>query len=552
MNRRLVIAGFAVVGMIYVGVLFYLRPKSVVPPTLKTEEKKTGVFPSVEISSTSHYRNDVLGLEFDYPKEWGEPTTSPSTIITNLATVNKDYIDRTDHFDPRYMVTIFFKNKNEVSIKLINDMYPGKLYPNGGAYAYGPMDNFKEMAKKRNICDYKINFRGGIYYATELYPECKEGVKEVVVRSGQDGSKFENYELKRWSYKRLNNGYFDNLMVESQVAFAQSFNLNRQMTLAEIKAKEKIDESQDAVEKKKLIDMVASIKSFSPPKPTEVVFKDVVGEDANITTIRKYYYWLTTKNVARAWGMMVPTGVEWKKYQEWYSNVALAVPRDFKKLAENKYQLVVDYQDENTPPTRYLVVMEIIGGKIKTVSSEQLVGETAVFGNMSAVVRSRGKENYIILNKDGVETEIARGADSSEVDDLIKNLHFGELKFSNTGRYLTFYGVGWEWFDVYVFDTKTMKSVNLKLPSAKVTFNNLDTKVLACAQNEMTGDQEASIYEMTTAKKIKDFIKDSTLDFSRGGIDIDCSFDKGTQVATVKLIPWDKEQGGETLSWGME
>lgn len=511
MSRKwvvLILLMFVAIG--FEGVLIWLKPKSEVSPVVieKVSKNKETVQESNN-TNLVHFRSEILGLEFDYPKSWGEISMMPTEDITNLMTVNREYLDGEDTNDNKHMVTLSFSQNFYIKIKLINDSYPGSFYPNAGALVYGSMDNFKELVRTRNICQYKIDFNRGVFHATELYNSCKKGIKESVVLSGQDGYDFEDYEIKRWGYKRLMNGYFDNLLLFNQVAFAQSHNLDQKMTIEEIKSRNGIDEAKYQKDNEELILLMDSIKTFQPPKPTSIVFKNVVGEDPNITTIRKYYYYLAVKELSNAYGMYQNKKVSFDEFKKWYGEVFNTNVYNVKKIESSTYKFDVDLYEDNQKSKKYRINMEVNNDKINTLSSEEITSDEVRFGNLLSYTRLKSDRNEIVLNDNGSEKIIESAKENVDFGHNIGLVQFFyNPRFSHLGNYLI-YDVGvWEGHYSRVYDIRNKKF--LEDPNSSTAYlyeiSGNEKYLVNCGNSDFDGTMRASVYSFPDFKLKYDFL----------------------------------------------
>lgn len=518
MKRKLVVYMVLVlVAVGFVGILISIRSKGKVNQvvTEKVSEKDVNI-KKYDNQNLIHFRNDILGIEFDYPKVWGEVRTSPSENITNLANINDGYSDGDDTNDNKFMVTLSFSKNYNVKLKLINDSYPGTFYPNGGAYAYGSMDNFKDLVKLRNICDYKLEFNKGIYHATETYNQCERGIKESVVLSGQYGSDFENYDLKRWAYKHLTNGYFDNLLLINQVAIAQSHDLNKKMTMEEIKLKNGIDDTKFQEDKNNLVLLVNSIKTFQPPKPTTIVFNNVSNEDLNVTTIRKYYYYLAVGELLKAFEMYENKNVSFDEYTKWYGKVFNTSVYDIKQIKPNKYIFDVDLYEDNQVPKKYRIVMEVNNNKINTLSSEEILSKEIKFGDLLSYTRLKSDRNEIVLINQGKEIVID-SADSDFIKSEGMARYFFNPRFSSSGNYLI-YDVGvWEGQYSSIYDIKNKKFI--KDPDSSTAYlyelSENEKYLVNCGDSDFDGTMRASVYSFPDLTVKYDFLEENNYDSGR-------------------------------------
>jgi len=512
MRRKYVILTILIFASIFfVGVLVWIKSNGELSNFVSEKiffNKKT--IQKGDNSNLVHYRNEILGLEFDYPKAWGEISTSPSKNVTNLANINEGFSDGDSQNENRYMFTLIFSQNSDTKIQLTNDSYPGTFYPNSGAYVYGPMDNFKELIKSKDICDYKINFNKGIYYAYETYNLCKKGIKESVIIEGQNNSNNEDYHLKRWGYKRLKNGYFDNMILLSNVAFAQSDNLSQKMTMEEIKLKDEINETKFQKDLKDLILLMSSVKTFQPPKPTTIIFENILNEDPNITIIRKYYYYLAIKELPKAYDMYQSKKIGYDEFTKWYSKVFNTKVYNVKQIKLNTYNFDVDLYEDNQVPEKYRIVMEVKNNKINTLSSEQIISEEIKFGNLVAYSRLKSDHNEMVLVDNDKEIIVDK-ADNDFINKTGTTARFYNPRFSPLGNYLI-YDAGW-WEGMYsnVYDIKNNKNlIDSNRDTAYVYEISDNEKFLVnCGDSDFDGTLRASVYSFPDFDLKYDFIAES-------------------------------------------
>ena len=56
------------------------------------------------------YKHDVIGIKFCYPKEWGEPTTSPIKNLTRLSNMEEEFETQNIYYRNRIAI-VFEKNR---------------------------------------------------------------------------------------------------------------------------------------------------------------------------------------------------------------------------------------------------------------------------------------------------------------------------------------------------------------------------------------------------------------------------------------------------------
>jgi len=474
-----------------------------------------------------YYKNEVLGISFYYPPEWGDPYTSPSRAITNLAKINEKYKDTGSIF--AFMVKINFPRENTPVITIYNDEYKGRLYPNAYAYRFGPIDNFLEMKKSGDICKYKIKFDHRPDYEgtfDEVYSKCSNKVRTYITRNREVyfGTKvLYNYALRDSSFIKLQNGYFDNAFIDYFYSATQT--PNNKIDLEDLSKKAHESYQKD---KKSFVIFVNSIKAFGPVLPKEKSFQIISGEDPNITTIRKYYFEITKGNLQNAYNMYKEKKVSFETYKEWYKDALIANPVEFKKMGDNCYKFKVQFQNHNQEQELYRVTMKVDEGKIIPISSEKIIESPISFGNITAFVKQRFSKTYLVLSENRKEQILDEGSNSLLGDSPIIA---GPLKFSPEGNYLISHVYGWEWHGINVYDVKNKKRV-LKLCLPFVANFTPDEKYFfACARDDFFGAYYNIIYSVPDFKEIYNPSPEKDHWYYAK----ECEYDKDKQVIRFKL-----------------
>ena len=172
------------------------------------------------------HKNDVLGIQFIYPEYWGQPKTEPVENITNLNSVTKDYADEeNDYYDSVYIR--FSPEESDdtwhvPTIKFFGDKYRGEYYGNTNAHEFGYINNIQELKKTGDICSYKVDFNTEYQNTlSESFTTCKNNVKETLIKEKEvfdDGALY-SYDLDRYSFFKLHNGFFDNVLIKENLAY---------------------------------------------------------------------------------------------------------------------------------------------------------------------------------------------------------------------------------------------------------------------------------------------------------------------------------------------
>ncbi|MEI7891060.1 MAG: hypothetical protein WCI36_03760 [bacterium] len=504
--------------------------------------------PSIEVpAGWKLYKHDVLGIEFIYPASWGEPHTAPLTNITNLQGIESDFEKQNTAYYNN--VSISFENNNIIQLVVFNDKFSGIESPYGD-----PMDNVSDLKKSGNICDYKLgysNANGDTIH--EIVDTCQQGVKDILTEEKQVFDFGDNknkpvysYAFKNFGYHTLSNGYFNQVLVEAdfgaivqiknKISSIEEFYNNSERRGAQDKALTK-DEIEN--QKNQLSKLVSSIQSFAPSAKSSIDFETIAGEDSNITAIRKYYWLISTGKLQDAYAMYASNKISFDTFQQWYGNVFFAKPSDFKKITGNQYEFSVQYQESNADPTQYDVVMNVVGGKIETMSSREILSEPSIFGNTKVSAVKRNNKNYVVLEKDGSETIIDQAV--AEYDKDYKNIgevrFFSNVKFSPRGNFVIYNVGAWEWGGTSVYDIAKKKIVFTQGAAREVTFTDDEKNVFTCAASAFDGTFDGIVFASNNFDNPLFDISKYDSEASKNYQSITCDLDNGTVI--FKLTdPW--------------
>lgn len=499
------------------------------------------------------YHQDAFGVSFCYPPEWGSPSTNYLENITRLSTLGEDFEKQAAYYN---RVDIKFENNKDVNLRIFNDKSDGKdgldydmpyMY-----YESGMTSNVVNLKKSGNVCDYKVGY--DYRYNSEMQPDrletiyaaCSDGIKTNLTKDSEFFD-FDNigmlysYNLRLLAFKKLANGYFDNLLISEEVDSAiqifENFSSLEQFFTASkttrrpdsvtTKSKENLDRERQIFQR-----FVDSIKVFQPTVPVQPVFKEIPGEDPNITTIRKYYWLIAGGKFDQAYAMYSKKPDDFSKYQEWYKNVLKADPRDFKNKGDNTYEFYVDYQEHNDDPMIYHVTMQVSAGQIKTLASEEITSGIVSSGPYTSFTKNIGDQNYIVLTENGKETVIDQAGNDFEKQGIGAVKIFSDPKFSPSGRYLTYIVGGWEWSGTFIYDVKGKRQVaNMDGPE-KFGFAAGEKYAYGCMSPGMGGGT-GDVYSLPDGRKVFDIFDQKNID-QYGTIDCDYDKDNNRVIFTLK------------------
>lgn len=402
------------------------------------------------------YQQDVIGLSFCYPQEWGN-VTLPKEPVTRLEGLLDGAYDRNSFL-------IGFDKNDNASLQLFNEEYNGEKYSDGATEQYYNADNIKKLRMDGNICGYKMDFDLAWEYGgnvSEPYSACDGGIKAAIVDTQEYFDKETHSALLQSSaYTKIQNGYFDHVLVTyiygSTGQLEQKFdNVDAFLTQAG-KAQEDF-----AKEKADFATFVSSIKTFVPEKKVQAEFETVAGEDARVTAIRKYYWLLEGGKLQEAYAMKASEDAEtYEEFSSQYKNVYVAKPSDIQNVGGDDFSFLVQYQDQNESEVKYSVKMTVMDGKLKITVIEEFKGTTADFGQYSASAVERNGKLYLILKKGETETIVKEGKDyPAEAKAAGFGESFSDIKFSSQGNYLIYSTDDYEASSRTLYDVKNGKEI---------------------------------------------------------------------------------------------
>jgi hypothetical protein len=261
-------------------------------------------------------------------------------------------------------------------------------------------------------------------------------------------------------------------------------------------------------------------------------------ENNGIETIKKFYQHITDGDLKKAHDMYIIKKVGFQTFTEWYGNTEYAIPVNFKKTGENSYEYVVNFEDKEDDPQIFKVLAETEDGKLQTLSSTEIHDRVSYNDELSVHIDRSLKRSQVILTEDGKETIIKEAP--KDWDKFIgESYSFVDPAFSPNGRYFTYVGLGWEWYNGWIYDRETKKSTQLTSPFHK-GFTKNEKYFFACANDHFSGDTYAKIYQLPEVREIYDVYKVNPKNevFAY----LDCEFDEENQKLYMNLRDWDEIQ----------
>lgn len=530
MNKR-IIWPIVALGALTVGIFIFVY----YPETISNVSRKCPI-------SWKTYRNGVLGIEFCYNPSWGDPQISPIKNLTKLEGAVDKYSENEQN-DSSNRISIGFSNSKSIGLQFFNDKYKGEYYPNAGAIQYGNTDNFNQLKTSGNICDYKINFDTS--YPDKLkttWSSCRGKVKTDLVQNKRNfGTEIlYDYTLSGRAFQKAQNGFFDNLLMtfnfgyvrqrsEPVISLKEVFKEN----LLEKTDNSKVSEEQYNKEKKDFEIFVNSVNVFQSTPKIVPAFKTNIGEDIDITAIRHYYYYLSNGQLQKAYDMYFEPQLDLAKYTDQYRNTIKAEPRDFAKKTDHEYEFYIDYQENNTDPTVYHVIMKASGDKIETILSEEITSPIVKSGPYTAFAKRVNNKNYMVLTENGQETIVDQGETFNENDsNLGVTKYFSSPEFSSNNKYLFYETSGWEFTEGNVYDIQNKKLIlHTGEFVGDYSFTENEKYFFNCSSPGFSSGQGV-VWALPQSEKVYDIYNDkSNLNY----MDVKCQYQKGDNFISFIL-----------------
>lgn len=553
MNKKIILAisGFCLILTVFSGFVIFKKNRQNLPIGIaEIKEISLEAKSKNEIKCQDNwlqYQNDILGLGFCYPIEWGDVIIEPIENLTSLDGVVDEY-SKDEHNSFNNSLYLKFKNlndkayetRNNLELHFFNERYGGEYYPNARAYDKGYIDNIADLKNNKNICEYKTNFTelwGEQGRITELWSECGGGIKNRILNHEEYFDKnIYSFKMESLAYTNLENGFFDNLLVQKRYLdivqvekkinnFEQIFEAKNYPSQVDNSKVISIEEYRE--QKEEFAKFVKSIYSYAPILKKESEFHLEENEDDKITAIRKYYWLLENQKLDEAYTMHLKNNSSKDEFQSMYGRVFKSEARDFKKLKDGTYKFFVDYQDHNSEKELYRIEMRVADDlKIETVSAEKIVSEMVKFGdNYLAYAKERDGKSFVVLERYGAELTIDEGVANYNEDhsNIGEVKFFRDIKFSPNGNYLIYKMFGWEWMVAYVYDIQNDKKVFEFSSPNKFDFSQDEKYLFLCASDGMTEGASGSVYRTPDFKKQFDLLGEKKFEVA---MDVKCDYDQ--------------------------
>lgn len=497
------------------------------------------------------YKQDVVGISFCYPKEWGDLKSDPTGPITRLDNLSLDGYETGSIYNNNF--TISFSNINN-RLTFFNNNF-GSTEPS--QYTSNAISS---LISSGDICNFTTD-RTTNPSSEEVYNACDKNVKTAFINE-------KDYDpsgiLQFFAYKKLQNGYFDNLLIshvlerKAPMQFTQRYN-NIDDVLSQIgKSKDNFMK-----EKTQFETFAGSIKIFSPVQPQKKDFENVTGEDARITAIRKYYWLISNGKLDEAYAMETNREESYENFANNYADVYSIEACDFKNVGNNEFSFSVFREDNNNPIVKYKVNMLVSDGKLKTTFIEKIVSEEIKSNEYAAFSVIRGNKACLIL-KEGDKEIVIDQEDVTEVNNIlyenkpIFHCPFSSIKFSSDSKYL-FYTAqrpansrdeGLQ--DVDVYDVKSKKLAFRKPVGDDALifgFAPDEKSFYLCANPGYSGKVAGEIYSVPQFQKIFDAFSGADKDY----LNVGCEYkqDKGLIIFTLMNLPGKGSPNAKEIQYNL-
>jgi hypothetical protein len=168
--------------------------------------------------------------------------------------------------------------------------------------------------------------------------------------------------------------------------------------------------------------------------------------------------------------------------------------------------------------------MRIVGGdKLETVVIEEITSEIVKSGDYTAYAKEQDKKSSLILGRYGTETIINQGeTDYVENYSNSENVKFfGDIKFSNSGNYLTYSVNGQESAMTHVYDISNDKEI-FNFNSGFSGFSADEKSFFVCTNAGMISSPAGTIYNVFDFKKQFELFNSDKI----SATEVRCNYDK--------------------------
>ncbi len=496
----------------------------------------------------SVYRNEVLGIEFEYKDEWGTPEVSPYKYLTRLKDVQEEYgSQQYNYFKDQVEIRFTNYNSNYKLPKLhfYNDQHKGDDYPNGLVMGEGYVDNFDEVVESGDICEYRFSYDNEGFTATQVYDECTSYDYTSIIYYTESSrlAGYYNYNFSLYSYEPLVNGFYENLLIEQPVAVRQlrsnSYTQPDEAVSAVIEQAREYEKEFDVVYDEVKSDFEYLLSSIELIESSGIINPEIKrGQASNKDhqLIYDYYYNIAIGDLGSAYDLNEGSETL-AQFREWYKDTYNAEVYGLNQLQNGNYEFRVNLYEHNKRPDEYRVVKSVIDGKLKSVSSVQVLSEVKYNDDLSAMAIKEGSNIKVLVYKDGKEI-LVESVETMTGDHLTEGfIRAREVsEFSEDGNYLEVIEYGWEWSSTYLYNVVTEEKLDVNFEFPEFT---ADSKyIYDCSVGDIGSAAGFKIVKLGNPDEV---LVDMTYeDLPEGSYGYKCTYDAEKALVEATYVVYDE------------
>ncbi len=239
---------------------------------------------------------------------------------------------------------------------------------------------------------------------------------------------------------------------------------------------------------------------------TQSVQNDLVDEQGlrDIEIIRQYYLHLANGELEQAYDVYADKNPDFDTFVSWYKDVVSVNLIRISKQEDGIYQVQVDLIEKWPGSAEsYVVVMEVVSNKIRTVSAKQIIAEPVTISGVTIESQVRFEKSQLMATKNG-ETHVIDEADADYLEHISTTRYFYDVIASPLQNYFTYNSSGWEWGEDDIVSLDSLQEV-ARFEGSLIGFSKDETILYQCVANDFSGSYHASIYsvpEFTVTEKL--------------------------------------------------
>lgn len=274
------------------------------------------------------------------------------------------------------------------------------------------------------------------------------------------------------------------------------------------------------------------------------------SENQDIELIRKYYNF-SYKEYESSYSLKYEPTMSFDEFKKMYSDVIIADLADIKKVGEHRYQFMVDLVYNDGKNERFDVTMEVIAGKLKTISTKQVASvmvdtEAKFDDNLKAYAKWDDGKRSLQIVKDGKEVTADSISEKTNAEFAYSHPRFIDLSFSESGKYLMYSVTGWEGSTLKVYDVGAGKIVHeVGTAGGYLVITDDEKHLYECEGSGFSGGF-IYVYSLPGFALEANLYKDYSADYQVGG---ECKYDAATGTLKYNLIKLNGDPLKEETVW---